>query len=716
MQPKKFNIIFDIKKGLKSNENIELVTGDYGTNVLDVKIENEYGQNYDLTSVIPRLVVKTPSGSTLQRDMVVTNPIAGLCEINVPQEMFTEVGTHYAEIQIWDEATNIIRATLKKFHYTVRGSLMDEGTVVADNDYNLLQTLVDEVNQALGEADNLEETYAPRLTALEQDKDTTYQQITTQNSVVSLPSTAKRGFLDFIFEGRTLINQLVYNKDTWAEWTKSASGVTASATGIKITADGSGLKYISLNTNMKPNTKYGYLFNVTNNTITTGSNVILTSYQSINSIGMQLGNKTGHQKFIDISVSTIINNRVRFEVNASTPSGQHIELKDIRVYELPTGSQIETDFNTLTADQLAIKYPFASGMQSAKVPQVRSVGKNLFDGKVEIGNISSTTGEVVASANNFRSSNFIRISQSQHSITIPNSLRVSSIKCYDENKLFIGNATIGTTGGVFTPLANTEYVKFNGYRADSQNITNEDLNNLTSMVQIEKGNITTSYEPYTETTYTLPQPLELRSLPNGIKDTFDTKSGKVTRNVSNVVDLSTLPWAKLSTETANYYIVNTPISDSVYYANLANATFFLIHNYPSVANVTNSWSNFISLDDFSVFVDANKYYSTKIPKTELTSTTNTAIQNWFATRGAKLIYQLAQPIVTDIDVPPIPNYPSGTVFFEDTDIVPNATVTYPVSTGAVIQTQNQSIVTLSEFMSKQNAINLEFDLRLTAIE
>ena len=83
MQPKRYALIFDIKKGLKNNENIEFVTEDFGTNVIDVKIENEYGQNYDLSGTIPRLMVKTPSEVPYQRDMIPTNHIAGLCEIKI---------------------------------------------------------------------------------------------------------------------------------------------------------------------------------------------------------------------------------------------------------------------------------------------------------------------------------------------------------------------------------------------------------------------------------------------------------------------------------------------------------------------------------------------------------------------------------------------------------------------------------------------------------
>ena len=46
-----------------------------------------------------------------------------------------------------------------------------------------------------------------------------------------------------------------------------------------------------------------------------------------------------------------------FIESASVTSGK-VNFKDVRIFELPTGSQIESDFTNLTADQLNTLYPF----------------------------------------------------------------------------------------------------------------------------------------------------------------------------------------------------------------------------------------------------------------------------------------------------------------------------------------------------------------------
>ena len=37
------------------------------------------------------------------------------------------------------------------------------------------------------------------------------------------------------------------------------------------------------------------------------------------------------------------------------------ELKDFRIFELPVGSQIEQDFESMSVDELAVKYPYIKG-------------------------------------------------------------------------------------------------------------------------------------------------------------------------------------------------------------------------------------------------------------------------------------------------------------------------------------------------------------------
>lgn len=155
------------------------------------------------------------------------------------------------------------------------------------------------------------------------------------------------------------VSEVPYNPVSWAEWTKP-SGYLADTTGLEYTSTGANDPMLS-NTNctFKNSTKYGLLLNsLINNMVRpwamqtnlTGTNVpILAS------------NQVGIIKTIFTTQANIVTNGLQIGLQGGasvSPVGTKLKFKDFRVFELPAGSQIETEFNTLTADQLTAKYMF----------------------------------------------------------------------------------------------------------------------------------------------------------------------------------------------------------------------------------------------------------------------------------------------------------------------------------------------------------------------
>jgi len=150
-------------------------------------------------------------------------------------------------------------------------------------------------------------------------------------------------------------SEVPYTPATWTEWAKV--NAVGDSTGITLTSDGVDAS-ITISTILpKPSTNYGVLANCSDNTLTTRqvNAQILGSPASTTSPLILVGS-TGNRKCIVYSPSVSVTG-IRFYTGA-VASGQLVKFKDIRIFELPVGSQIETDFTTLTADQLAIKYPF----------------------------------------------------------------------------------------------------------------------------------------------------------------------------------------------------------------------------------------------------------------------------------------------------------------------------------------------------------------------
>jgi hypothetical protein len=156
-----------------------------------------------------------------------------------------------------------------------------------------------------------------------------------------------------IMMGRWWRNELVYNPTTWAEWTKSGT-VVADATGIQLTSVNNVAASITLPTNLKSNTKYGVLYNCI--TLQWTATWVMSSTSAFPSI--VLPTSTGMVKTTATTDNPITSNNVQLFLRSALGQTDTAKLTDIRLFELPTGSQIETDFTNLTADQLNALYPF----------------------------------------------------------------------------------------------------------------------------------------------------------------------------------------------------------------------------------------------------------------------------------------------------------------------------------------------------------------------
>ena len=156
-------------------------------------------------------------------------------------------------------------------------------------------------------------------------------------------------------------SEVPYTPATWAEWTKNGSGYTLSNNCLNITSDGATVDpTFTLNTSLKNSTKYGVLINVLTNNINrpiyinrfyTGD--VITNFVPINTVG--------NIKCVFTTKINITNNVLNIGLYGGaglSPNGSVITIKDIRIFELPTGSKIEADFTNLTADELTAKYTF----------------------------------------------------------------------------------------------------------------------------------------------------------------------------------------------------------------------------------------------------------------------------------------------------------------------------------------------------------------------
>ncbi|MDD3039748.1 hypothetical protein [Bacteroides sp.] len=148
-------------------------------------------------------------------------------------------------------------------------------------------------------------------------------------------------------------SEVPYTPSTWEEWSNNSGTYTFASSGVTFYDDGVTFSAIKMTTAIKPSAKYGLLYNVVSNTAT--GDLIVSGSGAFSSAAAP--KTVGNNKLILNSKATITTNTFIFGLFYKM-AGNSITVKDIRVFELPTGSQIEADFTNLTADELSAKYTF----------------------------------------------------------------------------------------------------------------------------------------------------------------------------------------------------------------------------------------------------------------------------------------------------------------------------------------------------------------------
>lgn len=150
-------------------------------------------------------------------------------------------------------------------------------------------------------------------------------------------------------------SEVPYTPETWAEWVKT--DVAGDSTGIEFVSNGVNPRLIRFATQLKSNTKYLLLYNVISSTIT--QNFRFGYNASTAFVAGTIPKAVGNQKQLLPTLNPIIDNRIELAImHVTEPSGNSIKIEDFRIFEVPVGSQIESDANTKTADELNILYPF----------------------------------------------------------------------------------------------------------------------------------------------------------------------------------------------------------------------------------------------------------------------------------------------------------------------------------------------------------------------
>ena len=175
--------------------------------------------------------------------------------------------------------------------------------------------------------------------------------------------------------------------------------------------------------------------------------------------------------------------------------------------------------------------PYFEGMQSVKMPVLKTTGKNILNENIcewEQGSIGGINGELSNANNRIRTKEFIPI---QNAKFVTQTLGKMALRFYDVNKNFIYSATFNgfiKSGDVFSVPSNAYYLKTVVAKNSDELIVPNDITSMKSM--IEYNTVMSDYEPHKSNILSCNEPVELRGI-GDVRDTLD-----LTKSEDNLVE------------------------------------------------------------------------------------------------------------------------------------------------------------------------------------
>lgn len=370
-----------------------------------------------------------------------------------------------------------------------------------------------------------------------------------------------------------------------------------------------GWSYVSLgdlSVNMlKPNTKYLVWFETVASP--NGFMIGFKDSSSNNAITKSDYNVTSGNYAILTTVGEIVNNNQRLYVSLNATSVGHYEFKNAMIIEYQEGME-NWDI------------PYFEGMTSVQTPTIQTVGKNL---------LPSTKGKWYP----------IKLKKGT---TLTLSTK-DSVPSEGGNVIFKDD----NNQNVWFSIDAGETKITRALNTDVYSINNETQGTIE--YQMELGSTATTYERYQSSSLTLPEEIILRGLPNGVCDTYNTKTKEYVRRIGEVVLDGGEAWViSFSNQEGR-----TPFAEMI--LNGANSNKMPICDKLIVNNIYSSNTNLgcsIELDS-----STNLKHLLRIRTQEIVNgQTLEEFKQWLSQNPITVQYELATPIVTEIDLPSLKAY------------------------------------------------------------
>ena len=469
---------------------------------------------------------------------------------------------------------------------------------------------------------------------------------------VTINDTKESGALGVELKGQTLVNLLNFNKII-------ANATTHSKDGGKITVSSiSERAWASLDIfiePLKPNTDY--ILMIDNVSFTHSDNFISTVSVYCRDGNVKLGQLPSQSsnffKFNtadkDLSLITL-----RIHATLGSANSATTVVNGLRVLEYQQGME-NWDI------------PYFEGMTSCKMPILKTTGKNLFDKNnyIEISGsrfYSNTVGEEnVATEIGDLNHKWVMLKLpigKTYSVELDKrnthpSGWTNTVVESDVNTILKGatyrtlayalNDTTNVTRHTFTTTKPYVFIHVgysSGYVQNKQELLDSIILNVGSSVP--------AYEPYKSSILSLPEEVVLRSLPNGVCDTFNTRTGVYTQRIEEVVLNGSENWAMYALDE------NFPDVAGFYHTHRGGKTASGVVNQNYIGSLPvfaqEKFPGKLTVNEEGVGLSDSRYVKISILKSKLSSIDSNGLKQWLQSNPMTIQYELADPVVTKINL------------------------------------------------------------------
>ena len=382
----------------------------------------------------------------------------------------------------------------------------------------------------------------------------------------------------------------------------------------------------------------------------TTKKLLVIAQSSANSLRVNAGGQDSVLTKIGTTFYAIVTGGSRLEVTIySYNATESFTISDIRICDLTKAfpndwENINTieDFNARVATLGVDLNAYNEGQViHCNTESIKSVGDNAWDEEWESGIISYNSGIETNSANHCRTVGYTQvIPNEQYYISFPTASATSSLVviCYDENKAFIKHIGGGSANKTFTIPANCHYIRFTWEGTEYNN------NIMITLVHSGwKQDTDAGYQPYWQDT--LPLPIINKYFPDGMKSAgsahdeirYNKASGKWEKVVRiGEVDMGDMEW----TLTPQMYFRALLPSDSIAPTN-TDYNGFICAKYERV-DFNLIYGQRVASPCFGI--PGNNPVCCVADSSYTDAATFKA-----AMQGVMLYYELAEPIVTELD-------------------------------------------------------------------